>query len=194
MGGRLGGRRIAPPPGNVTRPTSERVREALTSALSARGAIEGARVVDLFAGSGALGFEMLSRGATQVLFVERDARVAEHIRMAAQELDVVSSVRVLREDIGKARGQKAILALAPFDLVLLDPPYREVDGALLALEQLCRDGLLAEDAVLLLEHAAKGHLALPTAFAVQSSYRYGDTAVEILTWGTPPTNPRGEVR
>src|SRR5689334_16347957 len=89
VGGRLGGRRIAPPPGNVTRPTSERVREALTSALSARGAIEGARVVDLFAGTGALGFEMLSRGASQVLFVERDARVAEHIRSAAEGLDVL---------------------------------------------------------------------------------------------------------
>jgi len=170
------------------------VREALTSALSARGAIEGARVIDLFAGSGALGFEMLSRGAAQACFVERDARVAEHIRKAAQELDVLTNVRVLREDVLKPRGQKAILALAPFDLVLLDPPYREVDEAVRALEELCAGGLLAEHAVLLLEHAAKGRLALPAPFAVESSYRYGDTAVEILSWGDSPNNPRGEVQ
>ena len=125
VGGRLGGRRIAPPPGNVTRPTSERVREGLTSALGARGAIQGARVLDLFAGSGALGFEMLSRGAAEVHFVERDPRVAEHIRKAAQILDVVPQVRVLREDVLKPKGQQAILALGPFDLVLADPPYRE---------------------------------------------------------------------
>ncbi len=149
-------------------------------------------MVDLFAGTGALGFEMYSRGAAQVLFVERDARVAEHIRSAAQSLDVQASVRVLREDIVKPKGQRAILALAPFDLVLLDPPYREVDDAVLALSSLCEGGLLAEGAVLLLEHAAKGQLALPEAFAVLSSYRYGDTAVEILSWGD--SKLRGEER
>lgn len=168
------------------------MREALTSALSARGAIEGARVLDLFAGTGALGFEMLSRGAAQVLFVERDARVAEHIRSGAQSLEVLSSVRVLREDILKPKGQRAILALGPFDLVLLDPPYREVNDAVLALTSLCEAGLLAEGAVLLLEHAAKGQLTLPAAFAVLSSYRYGDTAVEILTWDD--SKLRGEER
>jgi 16S rRNA (guanine966-N2)-methyltransferase len=162
------------------------VREALTSALSARDAIEHARVVDLFAGSGALGFEMLSRGASQVLFVERDARVAEHIRKSAQELAVEASVRVLREDILKPRGQRAILAHGPFDLVLADPPYREAPQAVQALTELCQGGLLAEGAVLLLEHAAKGQLNLPEAFAVLSSYRYGDTAVEIFTWGASP--------
>ncbi len=181
----MGGRRIAPPPGNVTRPTSERVREALTSALDARGAIERARVIDLFAGSGALGFEMLSRGATHALFVERDARVAEHIRRAARELSVETSAQVLREDVLKAKGQRAILGLGPFDLVLADPPYREVEQAVLALSELCRGGLLAEGAVLLLEHAAKGQVRLPEPFSILASYRYGDTAVEIFKWDRP---------
>jgi 16S rRNA (guanine966-N2)-methyltransferase len=182
VGGRLGGRRIAPPPGNVTRPTSERVREALTSALAARGAIEGARVLDLFAGSGALGFEMLSRGAAHAVFVERDAKVAEHIRRAAAELGVLDEVEILREDALKSRGQSAILARGPFQLVLADPPYRQAEAAATALASLCRAGLLAEDAVLLLEHAAKGALPLPEGFCLSSSYRYGDTAVDIFTW------------
>jgi 16S rRNA (guanine966-N2)-methyltransferase len=186
VGGRLGGRHIASPPGNVTRPTSERVREALTSALSARSAIQGAKVLDLFAGTGALGFEMLSRGADEVVFVERDGKVAEHIQRAARELEVAPQVKVLREDAMKARGQRAILAHAPFQLVLADPPYRDVEAAVRALHELCGAGLLAEDAVLLLEHAAKGTLELPSEFALSSSYRYGDTAVEIFTWGPSP--------
>src|SRR4051812_1990207 len=114
VGGRLGGRRIAPPPGNVTRPTSGRVREALASALDARGAIVGRNVLDLYAGTGALGFEMLSRGAEHVVFVERDAKVAEHIRRAARELDVTASVEILREDASKAKAQAAILTRGPF--------------------------------------------------------------------------------
>jgi 16S rRNA (guanine966-N2)-methyltransferase len=154
----------------------------MASALSARGAIEGARVLDLFAGSGALGFEMLSRGASQVLFVERDAKVAEHLRRSAGELDVRDCVEVLREDALKARGRSAILARGPFQLVLADPPYREAEAAVKALAELCRGGLLADDAVLLLEHAAKGTLSLPDGFSLLSSYRYGDTAVEIFTW------------
>ena len=142
-------------------------------------------MVDLFAGSGALGFEMLSRGAAQVLFVERDARVAEHIRKAARELAVEASVQVLREDVLKGKAQRAILDLGPFDLVLADPPYREVEQAVIALAELCRGGLLAEGAILLLEHAAKGPVKLPEPFAILSSYRYGDTAVEIFTWDRP---------
>jgi 16S rRNA (guanine966-N2)-methyltransferase len=99
VGGTLGGRRIAPPSGNLTRPTSERVREALASALEARDAIADARVLDLYAGTGALGFEMLSRGAAKLVCVERDARMAEHIRRGAQSLDVSGQVEVLREDV-----------------------------------------------------------------------------------------------
>jgi 16S rRNA (guanine966-N2)-methyltransferase len=157
----------------------------MASALQARGAIAGARVLDLFAGSGALGFEMLSRGASRVLFVERDAKVAEHLRRSAGELDVLAEVEILREDALRARGQAAILGRAPFELVLADPPYREAAAALEALDALCRGGLLAEDAVLLLEHAAKGSLSLPNGFSLSSSYRYGDTAVEIFTWDPP---------
>lgn len=190
VGGRLGGRRIAPPPGDVTRPTSERVREAVASALSARDAIEGARVLDLYAGTGALGFEMLSRGAERAVFVERDAKVAEHIRKAARELDVEGAAHVIRDDLAKPRAHGAILAQGPYDLVLADPPYRDVARAIEALLLLCQGGLLAEGAVLLLEHAAKTPVSFPPEFVVLSSYRYGDTAVVLFEY----TTSKGELR
>lgn len=162
------------------------MREALASALASRDAIEGARVLDVFAGTGALGFEMLSRGAAQVVFVERDAKVAEHIRNAAQILSVTAEVQVLREDAYKAKAHEAILRCGPFNLVLADPPYRDAARAVETLATLCQAGLLAEGAVLLLEHAAKAPLELPADFAVLSSYRYGDTSVEMFTWGPSP--------
>lgn len=183
VGGRLGGRRLKGPPGNVTRPTAERVREALASALTARDAIEGRRVLDLFAGTGALGFEMLSRGAEHVTFVEKDARVAAALRESAQELGVTDEVIIIRDDVKRASAQAAILRHAPFGLVLADPPYRDVPRAIDALTKLCATGLLADDAVLLLEHASKGTLALPAEFQVLSSYRYGDTTVTLFERG-----------
>lgn len=143
-------------------------------------------MLDLFAGTGALGFEMLSRGSEHVVFVERDAKVADHIRSAAEILDVTREVQVLREDAHKQKGQDAILRHGPYHLVLADPPYRDAQRALETLVKLCQAGLLAEGAVLLLEHAAKGPLELPADFAVLSSYRYGDTSVEMFTWGSSP--------
>jgi 16S rRNA (guanine966-N2)-methyltransferase len=182
-GGRLGGRRLKPPTGNVTRPTSERVREALASALEARDFIAGRRVLELYAGTGALGFEMLSRGATDVLFVEKDARMAKALSLSARELAVEAEVQVLQLDVSREAAQAQIVSRGPFSLVLLDPPYKDVPQALASLETMCRAGLLADDAVLLLEHPAKGSLALPPAFRVLNSYRYGDTAVALFVRG-----------
>jgi 16S rRNA (guanine966-N2)-methyltransferase len=183
VGGKLGGRRFPGPPGNVTRPTSERVREAIASALDARDALAGRKVLDLYAGTGALGFEALSRGASSVTFVERDARVASALRTSAESLGVTDAVDILREDITRERGQRAILARAPFSLVFADPPYAELTSALSAVSTLCEGGLLADDAILLLEHAAKQTVDLPQSFLTVSSYRYGDTAVTLLALG-----------
>jgi 16S rRNA (guanine966-N2)-methyltransferase len=183
VGGRLGGRHLKPPTGNVTRPTSERVREALASALEARDFIAGRRVLELYAGTGALGFEMLSRGAQHVVFVEKDARMAKHLSASARELEVASEVDVLLLDVTREAAQAQILARAPFSLVLLDPPYKDVEQAVSALGALCGTGLLADDAVLLLEHPAKGSLVLPPEFRVLNSYRYGDTKVALFVRG-----------
>lgn len=183
VGGRLGGRRLKPPTGNVTRPTSERVREALASALESRDFIAGRRVLELYAGTGALGFEMLSRGASHVVFVEKDARMARALGQSAKELAVEHEVQVIAEDVGRERARTAILAQGPFSLVLADPPYKDVPRAVEGLDALCEAGLLADDAVLLLEHPAKGTLELPPAFRVLNSYRYGDTAVALFVRG-----------
>lgn len=155
----------------------------MASALAARGAISDARVLDLYAGSGALGFEMLSRGAASVLFVERDPRVSRQLVASAAELGVAAQVEVLCEDVARARGQAAILARAPFSLVLADPPYRDAQGAVDALATLTAQGMLASGACLLLEHGAKGAPVLPASFDVLSTYKYGDTGVILFARG-----------
>jgi 16S rRNA (guanine966-N2)-methyltransferase len=181
VGGRLSGRRFKGPEGNVTRPTAERVREALASALEARGLIAGARVLDAYAGTGALGFEALSRGAAHVVFVERDPRVATALRRSGESLGLTAEITIVRDDLTRPRTQREVLSRGPFDLVLSDPPYADVERAVEALQALCRAGLLAPGGVLLLEHAAKVTPRLPDEFIELSSYRYGDTAVVLLS-------------
>jgi 16S rRNA (guanine966-N2)-methyltransferase len=182
VGGSLGGRRLRAPKGTNTRPTSERVREALASALSARGAIAGARVLDLYAGSGALGFEMLSRGAESALFVERDPQVARLLNESVAALGQEARCEVLCDDATRTRAQKAMVAWGPFSLVLADPPYRDVQAAVQVLGALRKNGALAPGACLLLEHGAKGPPDLPHYFDVVSTYRYGDTAVILFAF------------
>lgn len=121
-----GGRRLRVPHGRVTRPTSDRVREALFSTLGGR--VVGAQVLDLFAGSGALGIEAASRGAAHVTFVERDHRVAEVLRGNLEALGIEATTHV-----GDAAGFIARLdpqAEPVFDLVLCDPPYTLSSAAL----------------------------------------------------------------
>lgn len=179
VGGKLGGRRFPGPPGNVTRPTAERVREAIASALEARDAIAGRRVLDLYAGTGALGFEALSRGASHVVFVERDVRVAKALTQSAESLGVRSEVDIINKDLTRERSQSEVLDRGPFGLVLMDPPYADLTSAVAVLEALCARGLLADDAVVLLEHAAKSTPSVPSLVPL-SRYRYGDTAVVLL--------------
>lgn len=119
VAGRWGGRRLSPPAGGATRPTSDRVREALFAIL---GQIDGARVLDLFAGSGALGLEALSRGASSATFVDSAPAAIRAIRANAQALG--APVQLRRQD---ARGflRNAQRRAATYDLVFLDPPYRQ---------------------------------------------------------------------
>ncbi|MDB4990275.1 MAG: rRNA ((966)-N(2))-methyltransferase [Myxococcaceae bacterium] len=180
VGGALSGRRLRAPAGESTRPTSERVREAIASVLSSRHAIQGARVLELYAGSGALGFEMISRGADHVLFVEKDPRVAKLIRENADELAVEAQVEVLCMDATRPKSQAAIVQRGPFSLVLADPPYRDTEQATGAIARLCAHGMLASDACLLLEHGARAVPVLPSDFRLISDYRYGDTGVILF--------------
>ena len=116
IAGRLGGRRLAAPPGRGTRPTADRVRESLFSIL---GPLEGLRVLDLFAGSGALGIEALSRGAARAVFVDSDARAGRVIRRNLSELGLAAPMHVA-DALAYLRWPDPG---GPFDLIFLDPPY-----------------------------------------------------------------------
>ena len=180
MAGRAGGRRIAVPPSG-TRPTSDRVREAVFSALEARMDLEGARVLDLYAGSGALGLEALSRGGAHALFVESDARAAAVVRRNAAGLGLPGV------DVRTATAGSVLAGPpdAPYDLVLLDPPYELADADLAGvLAALADGGWLAASALLVVERSARG--AAPAWSAGVSPFterRYGDTCVH---YGSAP--------
>ena len=122
IAGEARGRRLVVPAGNGTRPTADRAREGLFSSLLSLTDLEGARVLDLYAGSGALGLEALSRGAASATFVESDARAAATIRRNAERLGATAQIRVLG---GSAL---SLPRSDPFDLVFADPPYASGSG------------------------------------------------------------------
>lgn len=122
IAGQWRGRKLIAPAGDATRPTADRVREALFSMLASRlGSFDGLRVADIFAGSGALGLEALSRGAAHCTFVEED-------RAALKALDANIAVLGAEADVLRRSALNLPAAEAPFDLVLLDPPYASADG------------------------------------------------------------------
>jgi 16S rRNA (guanine966-N2)-methyltransferase len=163
------GRRVAAPPGSETRPTSDRVRESLFSIL---GPIDDARVLDLFAGSGALGLESLSRGAASVTFVERAPKALSAIRANLEALGEEATVHS-RDAVGFVRD--ASRAGGPYDLVFLDPPYRDAAGLGPALDLV---PLLADGGRAVSESDRREPLALP-GLEVTDERRYGDTLIRI---------------
>ncbi|MFB9690929.1 MULTISPECIES: 16S rRNA (guanine(966)-N(2))-methyltransferase RsmD [Amycolatopsis] len=173
VAGTAGGRRLKVPP-KGTRPTSERVREALFNALETAGELDGARVLDLYAGSGALGLEALSRGAADALFVEADRRAVDVLRGNVAALGLGGTVRA-----GQVEAVVAAPAPGPFDLVLADPPYA-VDAAALGsvLAALAAGGWLGSSALVVIERAARdGEPDWPPGFEPTRAKKYGDTAV-----------------
>jgi 16S rRNA (guanine966-N2)-methyltransferase len=173
VAGTAGGRRLKVPP-KGTRPTSERVREALFNALETAGELDGAHVLDLYAGSGALGLEALSRGAAGALFVEADRRAVDVLRGNVAALGLGGTVRA-----GQVEAVVAAPAPRPYDLVLADPPYA-VDPAALrnVLAALAAGGWLGESALVVVERAARdGAPDWPAGFEPSREKKYGDTAV-----------------
>lgn len=163
--------------GRGTRPTTDRVREALFNVLTARIDFAGIRVLDLYAGSGALGLEALSRGAATALFVESDARAAAVIEQNVAALGVRGAV-VRR---GSVASVLAGGATRPVDLVLADPPY-EVDDAEVAemITTLASAGWTAPGTVAVIERpASAAGIAWPAGWSTWKSRRYGDTRVEL---------------
>ncbi|UYP20501.1 16S rRNA (guanine(966)-N(2))-methyltransferase RsmD [Rhodococcus sp. Z13] len=178
VAGRAGGRRLKVPP-RGTRPTSERVREALFSSLEARMDLDGAAVLDLYAGSGALGLEALSRGAAQVVLVESDAKAAAVIR------DNIAVVKLPGAVVRTAPVAAVLAGTADrvYDLVLADPPYAVTDEAVTdVLEALVAGGWVGDGSVVVVERSSRSpETVWPRAFEVGKARRYGETRVEIAT-------------
>jgi 16S rRNA (guanine966-N2)-methyltransferase len=172
-GGSLGSRKLRSPKGTNIRPTPGRVKESLFSILMHR--LEGARVLDLFAGTGAIGFEAASRGASRVVSVEAQREVAHTIEEAAKNLGVEKVVTVFQ-----APAERALYRLeGPFDIVYLDPPYAE-PVPLQLFRLMLERGLLAPDAMVVYEHAAKRILPQIPGYRSVREEVYGDVALAFL--------------
>lgn len=190
IGGSAGGRRLRTPVGDGTRPTSDRVREALFSALESRvGTLSGLHVLDLYAGSGALGLEAWSRGAASVTLVERDRRTAAVISGNVKELGC-SDVHVVGGSV------PVVLARPPrqrFDLVLSDPPYPlAADAVTEDLRLLAEHAWLADDATVVVERGSRsGSVTWPEGFEPDGSRRYGETVLWWGLWYGPGTTAQG---
>jgi 16S rRNA (guanine966-N2)-methyltransferase len=182
VGGRLGGRRLRAVPGSATRPTSDRVREALFGVLGAR--VEGARVLDLFAGTGALAIEALSRGAASAVLVEQAAPAVAVIRANLDALDLQAAAGVRRT---RAETYLRSQRDGPFDLVLVDPPYAAPVGLVAGLLGRLARTALAPGAVVVVEAAARAEAPpWPPGLEPDPPRRYGDTALHLATWHPLP--------
>jgi 16S rRNA (guanine966-N2)-methyltransferase len=178
IGGRLRGRALAAPKSQAIRPTADRLREALFNILAhAYGdPVSGARVLDVFAGTGALGIEALSRGAAFALFIDDSADARALLRENVAALGLGGTARIFRRDataLGPAH------PLEPFSLAFLDPPYGQnfAEKALIAM----RDGAWLEGGALaVVEEAASAAVAAPAGFAELERRRYDDTEFIIL--------------
>lgn len=173
IAGRLGGRRLNAPAGRVTRPTSDRVREAVFSML---GQLERTDVLDLFAGSGALGIEALSRGARKAVFVERDDRAVSALRANLATLELGPDLAEVRRADVLGALRSARQRAETYDLVFIDPPYRQARRWALELPEIL-PSLLAPAARVVVESAARAPLQL--SLEIERQRRYGDTTITI---------------
>jgi 16S rRNA (guanine966-N2)-methyltransferase len=178
-GGTYLSRRLRAPRGAATRPTSDRVREALFGILCAAGAVEGARVLDLYAGTGALALEALSRGATHATLVESSRNALSTLRANVAELGLEKNALVVASDVGRAAQRLA--SRGPFDLVLADPPWALVDSGLVArmLTDFVAAGALSGNALVVVEHAARSASPSIDGLVLDETRRYGNTALAI---------------
>lgn len=176
VGGKLRGRSICAPEGRDTRPTTDRVREAIFNRLE-HGVenfnIDGSRVLDLFAGTGALGLEALSRGARHAHFIDNSDAARGVIRRNADALGLIGQCKLWRRD---ASSLGSCAPMSPYSLVFLDPPYGK-GLAERTLNSLVAGSWLAENAVVVVEEAAKVDLTLPAQLTLLNERRYGDTKV-----------------
>jgi len=182
-GGLLRGRQLAAPADASVRPTSDKARQALFNILMHSDfgfgfTLKGARVVDLFAGTGALGLEAISYGACYCLFVDDAAESRALIRRNVEALQLTGVTKIWRRDATQL-GPMPVGSGGPFDLMFLDPPYRRnLVGP--ALASLTAGNWLTAKALLVVETAENEQLTLPTEFSLLNARVYGDTRVQFL--------------
>jgi 16S rRNA (guanine966-N2)-methyltransferase len=181
VGGRLKGRNLASPSSRDIRPTADRLRESLFNILlhSYDDPLAGARVLDLFAGTGALGIEAISRGAAFVLFIDNGAEARALLRNNVEALGLGGVTKVYRRDAGDLGPAHPV---EPFSLVFLDPPYR-MKLAEKALVSLREGGWLAAGALLVVEEAKAAQFAAPEGFQELERRVYDDTEFVFLRSG-----------
>lgn len=187
IAGDFKGRPLRAPKGSGTRPTTDRVKEALMSSLiSAYGSLEGARVLDAFAGSGALGIECLSRGAVSAHFFEKDRTALAALNPNVDMLGLSKErARVFKADVMK---NPPLMGVSQYDIVFLDPPYAYQAEDILGLVDALRErGRIADDAIISYEHAASDDLEAFLATREQrmeiiTSKRFGDTVIDLLQY------------
>ncbi len=190
IAGEAGGRRLAVPDGRDTRPTSDRAREGLFATVTSMlGSLAGARVLDLYAGSGAVGLEALSRGAEHVLLVEHGARATRVIRENIEAIGLPGAALAAdRVERVLARGPEG----GRYDVVFADPPYALADAAVSqVLSLLAGQGWLAPGALVILERATRsGPVNWPDGFVPDRARRYGEAT---FWYGLGPKTPHKEV-
>ena len=174
VGGEARGRKLFAPEGLDTRPTADRVRESLFNILSPR--VRGSRVLDLFAGSGALALEALSRGAFSAVLVDVSAKACQLIKRNIEIVRCEHATKLINADWKRALGQIG----DGFDIVFFDPPYRMETVYAEAAQALLDAGLLNEGAVLVMEHWTKNALLLPAVFEVYDERHYGECAISLV--------------
>ena len=175
IGGQYRGRKLFAPKGLQVRPTADRAREAVFNILGAR--VRGARVADLFAGTGAMGLEALSRGASQAVFVDSQPAALAAIRRNLDTMGLTEPL-VLRADL--SRGLRPLVETGPFDLIFMDPPYA---GNVLnfVLTKLKQEGLAAPDGLVVVEHGGDQGSWEETGWKVLDERRYGRARICFLT-------------
>lgn len=178
IAGEWRGRRLSAPVQKGVRPTLDAARESIFNILNNHIDFEGIRVCDLCAGTGALGFEALSRGAAYCSFVEKNRTTAHAIRRNAQELGVEST----RYEIIVADARKFVQQEhEEYMLILSDPPYKEHIISTLV-EGICSHGLLAAEGIMVAEHEVFESLTLPPAMEQFNSRNFGETLIDFLRW------------
>ncbi len=187
VAGQFKGHALATPTGEGIRPTSDRLRESIFNIIEHGYGVdlEGLRVLDLFAGTGAMGIEALSRGAAFALFVDEGAQARSLIRENVTELGLAGKTRLFRRDATRMGDAGAN---APFSVIFCDPPYNR-ELAPKALLSCAQGNWLCDDALVIVEESRKSSIKLPNGFTEQERRPYGETEIIFAFWsGTPSSS------